>query len=375
MVTAFAVATGYGIALPRLPALLYDLPGASSEAWRSRHVSGVTAIYFGGALLAAPFWGRLSDRLGRRPIMALGAFGFAIAFPAIELVDSLGQLYLARALDGAFSAAVAPTALAYLADRWANADARARQFAWLNASVLLGYLGGPLVGEAVAPFGSLAPYALPALTATLGALLLIGVEPVRPKHSGHGAAVRGRVRARAFLLGLSAVAAGSVVAQEIAVAVPLGADDHGRTSASLLLSFCGAVMFLTQVIIFSGRDSAARAVRLLRPLLIVLAAGLAVTPLASSFWPLALVIAVVAAAAAALNVAASYLTSRLQSGAQGAGLGLQYGAVSAGQLLAALGAGASQAAGVPAAVWIAGFLSLGLTAAPRSTWKRAASAG
>lgn len=367
MLTAFAVATGYGIALPRLPALLSDLAGAGGEAWRSRHVGGITAIYFGAALVAAPIWGRLSDRLGRRPIMALGALGFAVAFGASAFVDDPRQLYLVRALDGAFSAAVAPTALAYLADRWTDPDTRARRFAWLNASVLLGYLAGPLIGETVAPFGPLAPYALPALTAGLGALLLAGVEPVRPKPAAIGAAWRGRFAARAFLLALSAVAAGSAVAQEIAVAVPLGSDDRGRTSASLLLSFCGGVMFLTQVIIFSGRNSAARAVRLLRPLLVALAAGLAVTPVASGFWLLALVIAVVAAAGAALNVLASYLTSRLQGGAQGAGLGLQYAAVSAGQLLAALGAGVSQAAEAPVALWTTALLALVLA----SGWTRA----
>lgn len=65
----------------------------------------------------------------------------------------------------------------------------------------------------------------------------------------------GRLSARAYLLALSAIAVGAVVAQELAV-MPLGSAG-GRTSASLLLNFCGGVMFLTEVVIFAGRNAAA----------------------------------------------------------------------------------------------------------------------
>lgn len=363
MLTAFSVATGYGIALPRLPAVLSALPDAGGEAWRAQHLGGVTAAFFGAALAAAPLWGHLSDRFGRRRILALGGLGFAVSFVATELSLELWQLYLARGLDGAFSAAVAPAALAYLADRWPAGDARARRFAWLNASVLAGYLAGPLMGEAAARLGPLAPYAVPAATAAAGVLLTAILPRVR-RREGDQAALRSQLGPRAWLLGISAVAGGAVVAQEIAAAVPLGAGPDGRTATALLLSFCGGVMFLTQVGIFSGRDAAARGVRLVRPLLLGLAVALALSPFAQGFWLLALAVTGVASAAAALTVLASYLTSRLP-GPQGAGLGLQYAALSGGQLAGALGAGASAAAGVPAALWAAALLALVLAATPR----------
>lgn len=373
MLTAFSVATGYGIALPRLPALLSAFPGAGGEAWRAQHLGGVTAAFFGAALVAAPLWGRLSDRLGRRRILALGALGFAVAFVATEYSLELWQLYLARVLDGAFSAAVAPAALAYLADWWPAGDARARRFAWLNASVLAGYLAGPLIGEAAARLGPLVPYAAPAAAAAAGALLTATLPRIRSP-AGRQTAARSQLAARAWLLGVSAVAGGAVVAQEIAVAVPLGAGADGRAATALLLSFCGGVMFLTQVGIFSGRDAAARGVRLVRPLLLALAAILALSSFAQGFWLLALAVTGVASAAAGLTVLASYLTSRLD-GPQGAGLGLQYAALSGGQLVGALGAGASAAAGVPAALWAAALLALALAATPRPRSGRDEAAG
>lgn len=362
MLAAFAAATGYGIALPRLPGLLQALPGAGGATWLARHVGGLTAVYFASALVVAPLWGRLSDRFGRRLILAIGAGGFAIALVATELAGSLEALYIARALDGGFTAAVAPAALAYLADRWPEADARARRFAWLNASVLAGYLAGPLMGEGLAVLGDLAPAVGPAALAVTGAALMSILEPDPSHRSRQTSRGRGQLSARAYLLVLSAIAVGAVVAQELAV-MPLGGAD-GRTSAALLLSFCGGVMFLTEVVIFAGRNAAARAVGLMRPLLIVLSLVLAASPLLSGFWLQALAISAVASAAAALNVLASFLTSRLQSGAQGASLGLQAAAANGGQLIAALAAGLSQAVGSPIALWGAAILALGLALIP-----------
>lgn len=362
MLAAFAAATGYGIALPRLPGLLEALPGAGGAAWLARHVGGLTATYFASALLAAPLWGRLSDQFGRRIILAIGAGGFAIGLVATELAGSLGGLYIARGLDGGFTAAVAPTALAYLADRWPAPDARARRFAWLNASVLAGYLAGPLTGEGLAVLGDLAPVAGPAALALAAAAAMIVLERDPSPRSAQAPRRRGQLSARTYLLALSAVAVGAVVAQELAV-MPLGGAG-GRTSAALLLSFCGGVMFLTEVVIFAGRNAAARATGLRRPLLILLALVLAASPLLAGFWLQALAISAVASAAAALNVLASYLTSRLQSGGQGAGLGLQAAAASGGQLIAALAAGLSQSVGSPIALWGAAILALGLALIP-----------
>lgn len=359
MLAAFAAATGYGIVLPRLPALLAALPEAGDAAWRTRHVSGLTAAFFGAALVAAPLWGWLSDRLDRRLVLAVGAAGFAVAFVASERVGSLPGLYLARALDGAFAAAVAPTALAYLADRWRDPDQRARRFAWLNAAVLAGYLAGPLLAEALAPFGRLAPFVGPAVASGVAALLMGGLAPPAKRLSPRARA-GGRCPRRIFLLALAAVAAGAVVVQEIASSAKLELAAEGRLSMALLLSFCGAVMFLTQVVIFAGKDAAKRAIGLLRPLLLALALALATSPLLAGFWWQALAITLVASAAAALNVLSAYLTSQLKPDGQGEGLGLQYAAASAGQLTGALGVAAAVSAGSPWALWSAAALALGL---------------
>jgi MFS family permease len=260
---------------------------------------------------------------------------------------------------------VAPAALAYVADRCQDPDLRAKRFAWINGAVFAGYLGGPLIGVLAGRIDVHAPFLLPAVAAAGAALLALfacrgaQLRPI-PAHFPW----RARLAPLAYLLGVSAVAAGGVVALEIAVTLPLSQTASGRGSAALLLSLCGAVMFLTQMVLFSGHDAARRATRLIRPLLAGLAATLLVAPFVQGLWLLAGVVAITASAAATLNVLASYLTSRLSPSAHGLGLGLQYAAVSAGQMMAALAAGPSAAAGVPYALWFAGAAAVGLAMIP-----------
>lgn len=367
VLAVFAVSTGYGIVLPRLPELLDRLgDGARDDAWRARHVAGLTSVSFAAALVAAPLWGRLSDRIGRHWILAMGGVGYGLAFASSGMAESLPRLYLDRLSDGALSAAVAPAALAYVADRWTQAEARARRFAWINGAALAGYLGGPLIGEAVAGLGRLAPFLFPAaLSGGAGLLALFACRGLRSSGAVATAAPPRATWRLAQFLAVTAVAAGSVVALEIAVAVPLAAAGATPRDAAWLLSFCGAAMFLTQVILFAGRDAARRAIGLWRPLLFGLALSLVVAPFARGLLGVALVVAAVAATATALNILASYLTSRLAPAALGLGLGLQYAAFSGGQLLGALGAGPSAAVGVPFALWSAAAAAFILTALPR----------
>ena len=76
----FAVSTvsaGYGIVLPILPLMLQTIDGASATAEVSRHTGLLTGAHALALFLFAPFWGRLSDRYGRRSILSVGLVGFS----------------------------------------------------------------------------------------------------------------------------------------------------------------------------------------------------------------------------------------------------------------------------------------------------------
>lgn len=82
MASVFVVALGYGVALPILPFFLKTLLADSARFSVSSHVGMMTGVYAFAMFLFAPLWGRLSDRIGRRPVILVGlgqAIGSVVA--------------------------------------------------------------------------------------------------------------------------------------------------------------------------------------------------------------------------------------------------------------------------------------------------------
>src|SRR5579863_1845952 len=81
----FVVSLGYGIVLPILPFLVEKLAGSADPSTVARHTGFLTATYALGLTAMATTWGRISDRLGRRPPLLIGLVGFAAALAAFAL--------------------------------------------------------------------------------------------------------------------------------------------------------------------------------------------------------------------------------------------------------------------------------------------------
>lgn len=138
--------------------------------------------------LLAPYWGRRSETVGRKPILLLGILGFAVGFFLFTFLGWLGfretltglPLYLsmlgARLLGGAFSSATLPTAQAYLADITSREN-RTQGFALLGAAFGLGVIFGPAIGAALSGFGLLVPVLFSASLAVLNAIFVYFVLP------------------------------------------------------------------------------------------------------------------------------------------------------------------------------------------------------
>jgi len=129
---------GFGLLIPLLPFYVLRV-GATAEV-----VTLVLGLYSVGQLIAAPVWGKLSDRLGRKPVLAVTSFGLALSFLMLAYADTLWLLIFSRLFGGLMAGNIA-AAQAYISDITTPAT-RARGMGLLGAAFGLGFIFGPAIG-------------------------------------------------------------------------------------------------------------------------------------------------------------------------------------------------------------------------------------
>jgi multidrug resistance protein len=144
---------GFGIVVPVLP-FVVDAFGASGA-----ELGLLVAAYAGMQFVFAPIWGRLSDRIGRRPVMLVTIAGVGAALVLAGLAQSLAWLFFARFAGGIFAANIS-VASAYISDATDESE-RTRWMGMLGACFAVGFTLGPLIGGLLGPLG----YHVPLLVA------------------------------------------------------------------------------------------------------------------------------------------------------------------------------------------------------------------
>lgn len=172
---------GFAMVLPLLPYYALKL-NATPEM-----IGLITASYSVAQLLAAPLWGRVSDRYGRRPALLAGMIASAIAFAIFGLADSLWLLFAMRIIQGA-GGGTTGVAHAYVADTVAPQH-RAQALGWLSSATAVGFMLGPVLGSTATHLGPAAPglvaAALCLLNATFAWKWLPESKPPRAKDEAH----------------------------------------------------------------------------------------------------------------------------------------------------------------------------------------------
>jgi DHA1 family tetracycline resistance protein-like MFS transporter len=130
--------TGFGVFLPIFPFLSLEL-GATPTA-----TTIAMGAYSLGQFVASPFWGRLSDRVGRKPILIAGLLGGVASYLWIAHAASVYELGAARLFGGLMAGNVG-AAFAAAADL-ADDKTRARNMGLLGAAVGFGFIAGPALG-------------------------------------------------------------------------------------------------------------------------------------------------------------------------------------------------------------------------------------
>jgi MFS family permease len=140
---------GFAMVLPILPFYALELQ-ATPET-----VGWMIASFSIAQLIAAPVWGRVSDKYGRRPALMIGLLASALAFLVFGLATTVWLLFLSRIVQGA-GGGTTGVAQAYVSDTVAPAD-RARALGWLSAATSAGVMVGPAIGSLATHLGREAP--------------------------------------------------------------------------------------------------------------------------------------------------------------------------------------------------------------------------
>lgn len=167
---------GFGIVIPLLP-----FYGEHFQA-DPFTVSMLMATYSLGQFIAAPFWGGLSDRMGRKPILLISLVGSVFSYTWLAYATSLWALFVARAIGGLMAGNIS-TAFAYIADI-TTPENRAKGMGLVGAAFGLGFIAGPAIGGMLAgPDPLTADFTSPALAAAGLSLLALLLALFKMKES------------------------------------------------------------------------------------------------------------------------------------------------------------------------------------------------
>ena len=134
------------------PVAPYIVKEYSSDALM---VTMLTVIYAGALFFAAPILGKISDRVGRRPVLLVSVFGSAIGYFIFGIGGALWVLFLSRLIDGITGGNLS-TAAAYIADV-SRPEERARNFTLIGMAYGFGFILGPALGGALGQVSLNAP--------------------------------------------------------------------------------------------------------------------------------------------------------------------------------------------------------------------------
>jgi MFS family permease len=138
----FVDLVGFGLIIPLLP-FYAERFGASPQV-----VTILLAIFSLMSMISAPLWGRMSDRIGRRPVLMASMLAAALAYLWMGFAGALWMLFAARAFAGLCAGNIA-AAQAYIADV-TPPENRARGMGMIGAAFGLGFIIGPALGGIVA---------------------------------------------------------------------------------------------------------------------------------------------------------------------------------------------------------------------------------
>lgn len=181
---------GFGVINPVLAPLIREI------GLEERHAGWIISAASLVLLLAAPVWGRQSDRFGRKPVMMAGLLGFAISLALFALFAWIGtrgnvqvmfifsMLFISRVLFGVFVPALTSSGQALIADL-TPLNERTKGMAMVGAATGIGFLVGPAMGAALSGIHLVLPIVVAAVLSLFTVVLVyMRIPRTIPKTDG-----------------------------------------------------------------------------------------------------------------------------------------------------------------------------------------------
>ncbi|HTY89905.1 MAG TPA: MFS transporter [Methanocella sp.] len=160
----FFMTLGFSIIMPILPYYTQKMGASALD------LGLLMASYSFMQLIVTPYWGELSDRIGRKPIFLIGLFGYGFSFVIYGIATQLWMLFAARMLGGALAGGIYPASLAYIADVTEHNE-RGKIMGLLGAASSIGMIFGPSVSGILSVWGLNLPFFVTAVAAFVFGIL------------------------------------------------------------------------------------------------------------------------------------------------------------------------------------------------------------
>jgi len=194
----FVNMVGFGIVVPLLP---FYARSFQAPAWQ---MALIFSAYAMGAFFGEPFWGRMSDRIGRKPILISTVCGNCLCYFALAFAPNIWIAFAVRFLGG-MASGNASVIQGYIADVTPE-EKRSGRMSYLGAAYNLGFIVGPALGGLLAhPSAGHAGFRIPLIVASslaavcaMGIILFVRESRAHPHHEFADGPTRWAVTGRAL---------------------------------------------------------------------------------------------------------------------------------------------------------------------------------
>jgi DHA1 family tetracycline resistance protein-like MFS transporter len=179
--TVFITMIGFGIVIPVLPVYAKSPPFLMSPS----QLGWLVGVFSLIQLFSAPLFGKLSDRIGRRPVLIVSVLGTAAGFIILGAANSVWMLFLGRIVDGVSGGNLA-TSQACIADVTTPQE-RSKAMGMIGAAFGLGFILGPAIGGMLSEYGPHVPFYFAGALSIVNAVLIMTKLPetLSAEHRAH----------------------------------------------------------------------------------------------------------------------------------------------------------------------------------------------